>query len=195
MIFLASVAATLVFFNHSGDIIHINISSSVGVEPTNPACAPSTATSDVPNHYTIEASPNKDAQLAYITTPDAAVHSEYGFYINYFSVQNYDISRICSSDTCLFQPQWRHNPYKYSTYVGLNPRMRRARLALQRLTSLTIRTMKSLTILSFLGKWYECLCEILHNIIYFKSLKRNYSKTCEKWPLKIRQNKDLNDKW
>ena len=30
MIFLASVAATLVFFDHSGDIIHINISTSVG---------------------------------------------------------------------------------------------------------------------------------------------------------------------
>ena len=52
-----------------------NISTSVGVEPTNAACAPSTATSDVLNHYTIEASPKKDAQLAYITTPDAAVHS------------------------------------------------------------------------------------------------------------------------
>ena len=37
MIFLASVAATLVFFDHSGDIIHINISTSVGVEPTNAA--------------------------------------------------------------------------------------------------------------------------------------------------------------
>ena len=69
MIFLSSVAATLVFFDHSGDIIHINISTSVGVEPTNAACAPSTATSDVLNHYTIEASPKKDAQLAYITTP------------------------------------------------------------------------------------------------------------------------------
>ena len=34
MIFLASVAATLVFFDHSGDIIHINISTFVGVEPT-----------------------------------------------------------------------------------------------------------------------------------------------------------------
>ena len=43
--------------------------TSVGVEPTNAVCAPSTATSDVLNHYTI------DAQLAYITTPDAAVHS------------------------------------------------------------------------------------------------------------------------
>ena len=31
--------------------------TSVGVEPTNAACAPSTATSDVLNHYTIEASP------------------------------------------------------------------------------------------------------------------------------------------
>ena len=57
--------------------------------------------------------PKKDAQLAYITTPDTAVHSVYGFYINYFSVQDYDTSRICSSDTCLFRPQWRHNPYKY----------------------------------------------------------------------------------
>ena len=35
MIFLSSVAATLVFFDHSGDIIHINYSTSVGVEPTN----------------------------------------------------------------------------------------------------------------------------------------------------------------
>ena len=75
MIFLSSVAATLVFFDHSGDIIHINISTSVGVEPTNTACAPSTATSDVLNHYTIEASPKKDAQVAYIRTLDAAVHA------------------------------------------------------------------------------------------------------------------------
>ena len=88
-------------FDHSGDIIHINISTSVGVEPMNVAYTPSTAMSDVLNHYTIEASPEKDAQVAYITTPDAAVHSVYGFYINYFSVQNYDISLICSSDTCL----------------------------------------------------------------------------------------------
>ena len=61
---------------------HINISTSVGVEPTNAAWAPSTAKN----------------QVAYITTPDAAVHSVYGFYINYFSVQNYDISLICSSE-------------------------------------------------------------------------------------------------
>ena len=81
MIFLSSVAATLVFFDHSGDIIHINISTSVGVEPRNAACAPSTAKSDVLNQYTIEASPKKDAQVAYITTPDAAVHCVYGFYI------------------------------------------------------------------------------------------------------------------
>ena len=26
-------------------------------------------------HYTIEASPKKDAQVAYLPTPDAAVHS------------------------------------------------------------------------------------------------------------------------
>ena len=117
MIFLASLAATLVFFDHSGDIIHINISTSVGVEPTNAACAPSTAMSDVLNHYTVEASQN-DAQLAYITTPDAAVHSVYGFYINLFSLQDYDFSRICSSDTCLFRPQWRHNPYKYFELCG-----------------------------------------------------------------------------
>ena len=64
--FSQSVTATLVFL-YSGDIIHINISTSVGGEPTNAACAPSTATSDVLNHYTIEASPKKDAQIAYIT--------------------------------------------------------------------------------------------------------------------------------
>ena len=32
MIFLSSVAATLVFFDHSGDITNINISTSVGIE-------------------------------------------------------------------------------------------------------------------------------------------------------------------
>ena len=53
------MAATLVFFDHSGDIIHINISTYVGIEPTNVACAPSTATPDVLNHYTIEASPKE----------------------------------------------------------------------------------------------------------------------------------------
>ena len=116
MIILSSVAATLVFFDHSGDIIDINILTSVGVESTNAAWANSTATSYVLNHYTIEASPKKDAQVAYITTPDAAVHSVYGFYINYLSVQNYDISLICSSDTCLFRPQWRHNRYKYFNF-------------------------------------------------------------------------------
>ena len=64
MIFLSSVAATIVFFDHNGDVIHINISTPVGVEPTNAAWAPSTATSYVLNHYTIEASPKKDAQVA-----------------------------------------------------------------------------------------------------------------------------------
>ena len=63
MIFLSSAAATLVFLDHSEDIIHINISTSVGVELTN-------ATSDVLNHYTIEASLKKDAQVAYITVKD-----------------------------------------------------------------------------------------------------------------------------
>ena len=48
--FPQSVTATLVFL-YSGHIIHINISTSVGGEPTNAACAPSTATSDVLNHY------------------------------------------------------------------------------------------------------------------------------------------------
>ena len=93
----------------------------MGVEPTNAACAPSTATSHVLNHYTIEASRKKHAHVAYKTTADAAVHSVYGFYINYISVQNYDISRICSSDTCLFRPQWRHNPYKYFDFCGVEP--------------------------------------------------------------------------
>ena len=74
MIFLSSVAATLVFFDLSGDIIHIHISTYLGVEPTNAASAPSTATSDVLSHYTIEASPKKDAQVALIMTPDAAAH-------------------------------------------------------------------------------------------------------------------------
>ena len=47
----------------------------MGVEPTNTACAPSSATSDVLNNYTTDASQKEDAQVAYITTPDAAVHS------------------------------------------------------------------------------------------------------------------------
>ena len=42
--------------------------TSVGGEPTNAACAPSTATSDILNHYTIKASPKKDAQIAYQIT-------------------------------------------------------------------------------------------------------------------------------
>ena len=33
--------------------------------------------------------PQKDAQVAYITKPDAAVHSVYGFYISYFSMLPY----------------------------------------------------------------------------------------------------------
>ena len=38
---------------------------------------------------------------------------------------------VCNSDTCLFV-QWRHNPYEYFDFCGgANPRMRRARLALQ----------------------------------------------------------------
>ena len=39
--------------------------------------------SDVLNHYTTKASPKKDAQVVYITLPDAAVHSIYGFCIWY----------------------------------------------------------------------------------------------------------------
>ena len=54
---------------------HFDFCGGGGGEPTNAACAPSTATSDVLNHYTIEASPKRDAQIAYITAPDAAVHS------------------------------------------------------------------------------------------------------------------------
>ena len=74
------------------ELENMSACTSVGVEPRNVACAPSTATPDAVNHYTIEASPKKDAQVAYITTSDTAVHSVYGFYINYNSVQNYDIS-------------------------------------------------------------------------------------------------------
>ena len=46
-------------------------STSVGVKPTNAACAPSTETSDVVNYYATEASPKKDAQVAYITQDTA----------------------------------------------------------------------------------------------------------------------------
>ena len=51
--------------------------TSVGVEPTNAACEPSTATSDVLNHYTIEASPKKDAQKAYIMAPDCFIFRKF----------------------------------------------------------------------------------------------------------------------
>ena len=52
MIFLSVSSTTLVFFDHSGDIILINILMSGRVEPTNAACAPSTAAFDALNHYT-----------------------------------------------------------------------------------------------------------------------------------------------
>ena len=80
----------------------------MGVEPTNATGAPSTATSDALNHYTIEASPIKDAQVAYITTPDAAVDYVYGFYIYYFLCR---IMIFLSSVAAIlvFLPQWRHN--------------------------------------------------------------------------------------
>ena len=46
---------------------HINISTSVGVEPRNAACMPSTATFDVINHNTPARHPQKkDTQVAYI---------------------------------------------------------------------------------------------------------------------------------
>ena len=91
------VAATLVFFDHSGDIIHINIKTSVVVEPTNVACAPSTATSEVLNHYTTEASSKKDAQVAYITTPAL----QYTPYRGSILTGRIMITlSICSSDIC-----------------------------------------------------------------------------------------------
>ena len=83
MIFLSACSSDMFVFLYSGGIIHINTLIYVGVEPTNAACPPSTATSDVLNHYTTEASPKKDAQVSYITLPNAAVHSEYGFCILY----------------------------------------------------------------------------------------------------------------
>ena len=46
--------------------LYINILTSVRVEPTKEACAPRTATSDALKHYTIEASPIKDAQNIYM---------------------------------------------------------------------------------------------------------------------------------
>ena len=39
----------------------------------NVACAPRGATSDALYHYTTEAAKKKDAQIAYIATPDVAV--------------------------------------------------------------------------------------------------------------------------
>ena len=72
----------------------------MGVEPRNAACAPSTATSDALNHFTTEASQKKDAQIANITTPDAAVHSVEGFYeLCLFYAMNYDISLSLKYDT------------------------------------------------------------------------------------------------
>ena len=57
-----------------------NILTSVRIEPMNAECTPSSATSDAVNHYTTDASPKKDSQVADITKPDAAVHSLKGFY-------------------------------------------------------------------------------------------------------------------
>ena len=64
MIFLSDCSSGMFVFLCSGDKIHINSLIFVGVEPTNAACPPSTATSDVLNHYTTEASPKKDAQVS-----------------------------------------------------------------------------------------------------------------------------------
>ena len=74
-----------------------------GVEPMNAVCTASTATSDVLNCYTTEASPKKKAQVGYIKTPDAAVHSVIGvLYYSIFLCRIMIFLSICSSDTCLF---------------------------------------------------------------------------------------------
>ena len=121
MVFLSSVAATLVFFDHSGDIIHINISTSVGVEPTNAACAPSTAASGILNHYIIEVSQKKDAQVAYITTPDAAVHSVYGFYLNYFLCRIIIFLSSVAATLVFFDHSGDIIHINISTSVGVEP--------------------------------------------------------------------------
>ena len=52
MIFLSVCTKDTSHFDHCEDIIHINILTSVRVEPTNAACASSTALSDTLSHYT-----------------------------------------------------------------------------------------------------------------------------------------------
>ena len=59
MIFLTICSSDIFVFLYSGDIIHINSLIFVGVEPTNATCPPSTATSDVLNHYITEVSQKK----------------------------------------------------------------------------------------------------------------------------------------
>ena len=78
MIILSVYTIETCLFDHNGDIIHISILTSVRVEPTNAECAPCSATSDALNHFTTNASipkTKKDAQVAHITKPDAAIHS------------------------------------------------------------------------------------------------------------------------
>ena len=75
MIILSVCTNNTCLIDHNGDIIHINMLTSVRVEPTNVECALSTSTSDALNYYTTEASSKKDAHVVHITKPDAAVHS------------------------------------------------------------------------------------------------------------------------
>ena len=62
--------------------LNIYVLTFVRVKPMNPACTPSTAVSNTLINYATEASPKKDAQVLYITLPDAAVHSLQGGRVN-----------------------------------------------------------------------------------------------------------------
>ena len=73
MIFLSVCSNDTCLFDHSGDIVHINIFTFARVEPMNAVCAPRTATMMPLTTLLLMHPPKKDAQVPYITSPDAAI--------------------------------------------------------------------------------------------------------------------------
>ena len=110
-----SAATAAVFFDHSGNIVPLNILASVRVEPTIAACAPSTAMSDTLNHH--------------ITDLCTGVLELCTLMI---------LLSVCTNDTCLLDHNGDIIHINIWLLWGLNPLMQHACLAFQGLKPLTI---------------------------------------------------------